>query len=666
MTPRDESQTHVVVVQGEAGLRVGRVLSDRPRQPLRIEVEGNAGQTQIVKVEREALVLQLHATVADLTHALDLARQARDRLSTADIEAVWSLLAGVPVGLGEAAQLLLGAATSQNRDTTALALGLQDDGFFIQGGQLFRRDAQERAAHAAARAREAALDAEVAPWIAQLDGLRAGGRQGRDADIAWVARLEAFASCAAPEDDAVARLLCRRGRHHAPTQRDAAEMLCELGTWDPHEDLEVLRSGVLRPWPADLIEALPDEPQSGGDWPRIELPFVTIDNDAPHEVDDALYAEDHGGGTRLWIAIACPSCWFGVGTPLDEAAAERGATLYHPRYVAGMLPDALSRDRASLHVGAWRPTLVFRIDLDGGGRLVDSEVQPAQVRVAAAWSYSRLDRVLAGTEPAGEVDRSLVDRLIATCLGSETQRISAGAYLLYKPDVEVHAPRHQAVQILPASQMSPSRRMVTEAMVLCGTAAARHAVKHNLPVPFRSQPRPQGAQLPPGLYSDPADVYAIFRSLAPARFSTHAEPHGVMALDAYVQVTSPLRRYADIIAHRQIAAHACGHTLPYNAADITHLLLKAEAGQHQRRQWQRRSERYFKLVHLAARGLGTQLHAQLVRALQGRGQMLAFVPELGLELTVHAPGRAAGEWLDLTLRAVQPGQGELTVTLSRP
>ena len=666
MTPRDQTQTHAVVVQGQAALCVGRVLSDRPRQPLRIEVEGSDGAAQIVKVEREALVLQLHATVADLAQAQALARQACDRLSPADIEAVWSLLAGLAVGLGEAAQLLLGAATPQNRDTTALALGLQDDGFFIRGGQLFRREGPERAAHAAARAREAMLDAEVAPWIAQLDALRAGARQARDADTAWVSRLEAFASCAAPDDDAVARLLCRRGRHHAATQRDAAELLCELGAWDPHEDLEVLRSGVLRPWPADLVAALPIEPLTGGDWPRSELPFVTIDNDAPHEVDDALYAQSHDGGTRLWVAIACPSCWFGPATPLDEEAAERGATLYHPRHVAGMLPDALSRERASLQVGAWRPTLVFRVDLDASGRVVDSGVQPAQVRVAAAWSYSRLDRILSGTQAAGEVDRSLIDRLIAACLSSETQRVSAGAYLLYKPDVEVHAPRHQAVEILPASQMSPSRRMVTEAMVLCGTAAARYAVQHNLPVPFRSQPRPHGAQLPPGLYSEPADVYTIFRSLAPARFATHAEPHGVMALEAYVQVTSPLRRYADILAHRQIAAHACGQPLPYKAADITALLARAEAGQQQRRQWQRRSERYFKLVHLAARGLGTQLHAQLVRALHGRGQMLAYVPDLGLELAVQAPGHEAGEWLDLTLRAVQPGQGELSVTLTRP
>ena len=652
----------IVLVAGETGLRVGRILSARPRQALRVEVRGEDGAPQVQRMEREAIQLTLSAVAETLVQAEQLVRAARDQVAPEDIETVWNLLAGVPVGLGEAAQLLLGSATPQTRDTTALALGLRDDGFYLRSGQLLRRDPAERQAHAAAQAREKALDAEVATWIEEVDALRLGQRRPAGPQPAWVTRLQAFASCAEPNDDAVARLLCRRGRHHAATQRDAAELLCEVGVWDPHEDLEVLRSGALRPWPPELLAALPVEPRTGGDWPRLDVPFVTIDNDAPHEIDDALFAEPWAGGTRLWIAIACPICWFTPGSALDDAAMERGATLYHPRYVAGMLPDELARDRASLHVGVWRPTLVFRVDLDAHGQVVETGAQPAQVRIASAWSYDRLDRILAGQEPAGDVDRALVDRLIATCLASEQQRVAAGAYLLYKPDVDVRAPRHGPVEIRPAGQMSPGRRMVTEAMVLCGTAAARYAIQHNLAVPFRSQPRPQSPQLPPGLYSDPADVYTVFRSLAPARFSTHPEPHGVMALQAYVQVTSPLRRFSDIVAHRQIAAHACGQALPYTPADIARVLQRAEAGQAQRRVWQRRAERYFKLVLLASRGLGTRLHAQVVRPLAGRGQMLAYVPDLGLEVTLATQGLMVGEWVDLAVRGVLPGQGELTVS----
>jgi len=659
------AQAPMVLVAGESGLQVGRVVGDRPRQALRVEVRDAGGVAQVCKVERESIQLALNATASRLDEAESFVQSALSQVADGDIETVWHLLEGVPVGLGEATQLLMGSVSALTRDITVLALGLRDDGFFLKNGQLARRDAVERAAHAAVRQREAELDADVASWVQELDALRHGLRRSTAQPAPWVHRLEAFASCAEPTDDAVARLLLRRGRHHAATQRDAAELLCELGVWDPHEDLEVLRSGALQPWPADLLASLPDEPRDGADWPILNLPFVTIDNDAPHEIDDALCAEPFGDGTRLWVAIASPTCWFAPGSALDCAAMERGATLYHPRCVAGMLPDELARDRASLHVGTTRPALVFRIDLDSGGRVMQTDVRPARVRIAAAWCYDRLDRLLSGQETAPDVDRPLIDRLVAACLTSEQQRIAAGAYLLYKPDVDVRAPRHQPVQIRPASQMSPARRMVTEAMVLCGTAAARYATLHNLAVPFRSQPRPQNVPLPPGLYSDPADVYAVFRCLAPARFSTHPEPHGVMALPAYVQVTSPLRRFADVVAHRQIVAHASGQPPPYSPAEIVHVLQRAEAGQTQRRMWQRRADRYFKLVLLAAREAGDPLQAQVVRPLAGRGQFLAYIPDLGLEVTVTSPGTHTGEWIALIVRSVVPGQGELAMGIQR-
>jgi exoribonuclease-2 len=39
-------------------------------------------------------------------------------------------------------------------------------------------------------------------------------------------------------------------------------------------------------------------------------------------------------------------------------------------------------------------------------------------------------------------------------------------------------------------------------------------------------------------------------------------------LDTYVQVTSPIRRFADMIAHRQIVAHLGGSALPYSAETL--------------------------------------------------------------------------------------------------
>lgn len=43
-----------------------------------------------------------------------------------------------------------------------------------------------------------------------------------------------------------------------------------------------------------------------------------------------------------------------------------------------------------------------------------------------------------------------------------------------------------------------------------------------------------------------------------------AEPHSGLGLQAYVQVTSPLRRYNDCLVHRQLKAFAMKQPLPYS------------------------------------------------------------------------------------------------------
>jgi exoribonuclease-2 len=432
---------------------------------------------------------------------------------------------------------------------------------------------------------------------------------------------------------------------------------------DPLDDARDLREqGLLDPLPPEVETSLPDAPRlpSRG-LPLLELPFVSIDTAEPHEVDDALYAETFGDGWRLWIAIASPACWVDKDGPADLAALDRGATLYHPRHVVGMLPDLLARDRASLGVGQARPSLVFRVDLDGKGELVGSGVQEATIRVAAAWSYAQLDLLLGGSEVVG-IDGPLARLLQAACRASETARIAKGAYLLYKPDVEIKAPPGQPVTVRDASQSQPARRLVTEAMVLCGLCAARFCTVQRVPVPFRVQPPPHKPSLPPAAYTDPAQCYAVFRSLQPARTSIHPGPHGVIAAPAYVQASSPLRRYTDLLVHRQILACLRGEPLPH--ADLTERIARAELAQQSRRNAQRKGERHWKLVWLAEQGPGLRLAAQIVRNLPQRSEKLAFVPTLALEVPVRADACQPGDAVDLVVTEINPVRGHVSARLA--
>ena len=95
--------------------------------------------------------------------------------------------------------------------------------------------------------------------------------------------------------------------------------------------------------------------------------------------------------------------------------------------------------------------------------------------------------------------------------------------------------------------------LVSELMILGNAAAADYAVSHGAAMLFRTQ----DARLPPeirGIHSDPPAIQRAVRELPPTLTEPDPRPHATLAAPAYAPVTSPLRRYADLINLAQLEA----------------------------------------------------------------------------------------------------------------
>ncbi|KAF9579010.1 hypothetical protein BGW38_004917 [Lunasporangiospora selenospora] len=118
---------------------------------------------------------------------------------------------------------------------------------------------------------------------------------------------------------------------------------------------------------------------------------------------------------------------------------------------------------------------------------------------------------------------------------------------------------------LDPSFASPSRMMVAEYMVMAGRVAAMFSKEHNLPVLYRQQPTPSEKYLP--MFEDTiqsksdrwtgmvnmVDMLPLRPHIPGALISLTPDPHWSLGIrDGYCKVTSPLRRYTDMIAHWQI------------------------------------------------------------------------------------------------------------------
>jgi exoribonuclease-2 len=176
------------------------------------------------------------------------------------------------------------------------------------------------------------------------------------------------------------------------------------------------------------------------------------------------------------------------------------------------------------------------------------EIVPSWVRV------TRLSYEEAETQLGEEPFRSLW----ALAQLHQARRREQGAVAIELPEVKIQV-IDGTVSIRPLPPLR-SRDLVTEGMVMAGAALAQFGRDHDIPLPYTTQEAPTTDTRPSSnvLGQDLAGMFGLRRHFRPSQYSSNPGPHAGLGLEAYVQATSPLRRYLDLVVHQQLRAHLRG------------------------------------------------------------------------------------------------------------
>ena len=120
---------------------------------------------------------------------------------------------------------------------------------------------------------------------------------------------------------------------------------------------------------------------------RTSLELVTIDPPDSMDLDQAVHVEKTPQGWRVFYAIADVSAWVAPGSLIDKESRDRGSTMYSPDGRAPLHPMPISENAASLLPDQDRQSLLWTIDLDDAGHILDAELERAVVRSRAKLSY---------------------------------------------------------------------------------------------------------------------------------------------------------------------------------------------------------------------------------------------------------------------------------------
>jgi exoribonuclease-2 len=513
-----------------------------------------------------------------------------------EMATAWELLTGSTTTLRELAELTYGSYTPA---TAWAAWELVADGLHFRGtpDQIAVRSAEEVTEAQAAREEQAA---RRQAWEDFLERARAG--QTIAEDSRYLIEVEQVALSKSSKSRALREL----GRAESP--ENAHALLLDLGYWDHTVVPYAQQLGLDTSPPGVELPELPEETRAD----LTHLPAFAIDDEGNQDPDDALSLE----GDRLWVHVADVAALVPPDSPADLEARARGATLYLPDVRALMLPPQAIQ-RLGLGLAEVSPALSFGIDLGSDGDFLGLEVVPSWVRVTRL-SYAEADTRL-GEAPFQDLLRIAQTR--------QMRREKRGAININLPEVKIWVDDGQ-VMIRPL-EGSKSRDIVLEAMLMAGEATAHFALERDVPFPFTTQDPPDRDERP--LDGDMAGMYALRRFLKPSGYTGVPAPHTGLGLEIYAQVTSPLRRYLDLVAHQQLRAHLSGES-PLEAQVLLERVGAAAAVSQDVRRAERLARRHWTLVYLI-QNPGWRGEGVVVDVRDRRATLL--IPELDLEARVH-------------------------------
>jgi len=330
--------------------------------------------------------------------------------------------------------------------------------------------------------------------------------------------------------------------------------------------------------------------------PPEPLGLTSIDSPSTRDIDDAFSLSWRSdSGYRLTLALACPVLAWPFGSELDNQVARRGSSLYLPEGSSHMLPEALGTEIYSLHAGRSKPALLMDLLLDSDGRLLQTELRQTWTAVETNATYAQVEQDLELGRGGAELQHALAlaDKL-------RLQRLSNGAVILEQDEPHIRVqPCDGDVEVqLDKSISHPKAQLVvSEFMILANQIISSWATQRGIPLLHRTQ----SISLSPscsGVWRDPVDIFRIMQEMSSSRLDLEPKRHASLGVEGYAPITSPLRRYIDLLNMHQIVTFLKHGAPARSTEDLEQVLPWLSARQQAATQIQRYRTRYWKLLYL--------------------------------------------------------------------
>ncbi len=337
---------------------------------------------------------------------------------------------------------------------------------------------------------------------------------------------------------------------------------------------------------AKLPSVVTDEDKKG----RIDITdmkLVTIDGEDSRDFDDAVFAEPTNNGWKLVVAIADVSHYVKEGSDLDNDAIDRGNSVYFPRRVVPMLPEALSNGLCSINPDVERLCMTCEMSIDPEGNLLDYKFYPAVMLSHARLTYTKVSQILEHHDQALTSEYASVldnlNTLYDLYKALKAERTRRGVMDFDRIESQILFNDNGKIDDIVASVRNDAHKLIEECMLMANQATAKFLAHNEEDFLYRIHPKPtaekvettrqfltavgltlEGGVQPESKHFAKVLVDAkgrddeniiktvVLRTMKQAVYTPANEGHFGLAFEDYTHFTSPIRRYPDLLVHRAI------------------------------------------------------------------------------------------------------------------
>ncbi len=313
---------------------------------------------------------------------------------------------------------------------------------------------------------------------------------------------------------------------------------------------------------------------------------VTIDGETAKDFDDAVCVTRTETGFRLHVSIADVSFFVKPGSALDKDAYERGTSIYFPGRVIPMLPEKLSNNLCSLIPGEDRLALTAILDFDHNGVLQKKKFCRSVIVSHRRFTYTTVAAIVIEkdekTRAANQPFLEMLDHAADLAKLLQKLRVDRGSIGFSLPEPEICLDEDGRISTITRAERNFAHQIIEEFMLSANEAVAQTFTQnkrkclyriHELPnfekvTEFSVFAKTLDLQLPPpetspewfgkvlDLCKGTPKEYIVnnllLRTMQQAKYSDENVGHFALATTDYTHFTSPIRRYPDLMVHREL------------------------------------------------------------------------------------------------------------------